>query len=391
MSQAQMPAGFAPILAMLSDADSLAQKWGFTDPALRAGYHAHVLMIMSAAYVEVFGTDVDSPDWVPYIPYYLARAAPNPDTVYQFAPIDANGVYRITGTKGTETIAAITLRKGGAHIGQRSAARVGEIDFDSVKADAAGHFSFLLSRSRPPGYDGEWFELHPDTTCLMLRRVTKLASQVDGSCGIERLDKPRAKLALSDAQIAERMANVARYTISQNEFLLSYLNRLDKLGADKDWVLDDQSGYGGLIVQSHYFHKFRITPDEALILETSLPKQCKYWSIQVMNPYISTIDYALHQSALNDAQARVDADGRVRMVLSLSDPGVPNWLDTGGWQQGGIQWRWNEVDTAPQPTVQRVNLGELRRYLPADTPQLSPQQRREQLSARAAHYQSRRR
>jgi len=384
-------ASLAPILQMLTSSGAVAEEFGLSDPTLRALYHAQVLMILAGAYAEVFGTDVESPDWVPYIPYYLARAAPNPDTVYAFAPIDPRGVYRISGVKGTETIAAITLRKGGAHLGLRSGARVGEIDFSAVAADAAGRFGFLLSARPPAGESMQWFELHPETTCLMLRRVTKSASQVDGVCGIERLDRPRARIALSEAQIAERMASVAGYTLSQNQFLLGYLKRLRDLGAEQDFVLDDQSGYGGLIVQSHYFHMFSIEPDEALILESDLPGVVKYWSIQVINPLLSTIDYALHQSALNDHQARADADGRVRMVLSLQDPQVPNWLDTGGWQRGGVQWRWNEVDVAPHPTVIKVKLRDVRTHLPADTPHVSAESRRAALSARAAHYQLRRR
>jgi hypothetical protein len=385
------PEGFEPILQMLRAADATAMKYGLPDARLREAYHAQILMILSAAYVEVFGTDVESPDWVPYIPYYLARAAPNPDTVYAFAPVDPAGVYRISGVKGTEAIAAITLRKGGAHLGQRCAARVGEIDFQAVEADAAGSFSFVLSGRRPERLSGQWFELHPEATCLMLRRVTKDASQRDGVCGIERLDRPRARLALSDGQVRERMANMARYTASQNEFLLSYLQRLRRLGAERGFVLDDQSGYGGLIVQSHYFHMFSLGTDEALILESDLPGVCRYWSIQVISPFASTLDYVLHQSSLNDHQARIDSDGSVRMVLSLTDPGVPNWLDPGGWREGGVQWRWNEVDRSPEPRVKKIKLSDLREHLPGDTPRMSPESRAASLSARADYYQQRRR
>jgi hypothetical protein len=382
---------FAPIVRILANADASAARFGLTDPKLRAAYHAQVMMILSASYVEVFGTDVASPDWVPYIPYYHPRAAPNPDTVYAFAPVEASGVYRISGVKGTETIAAITLRKGGAHIGQRSAARVGEIDFEQVAADANGEYSFVLSATRPDAHSGQWFELHPEATCLMLRHVTKDASQRDGVCGIERIDRPRARLALTDAEIAARFEMMERYTSSQNEFLLGYLKRLRDLKAHDGFVLDDQSGYGGLIVQSHYFHMFTIAEDEALILESNLPGKCKYWSIQVINPLATTIDYTLHQSSLNDQQARTDSDRRVRCVLSVSDPGVPNWLDCGGWLNGGVQWRWNEVDTAPHPTVKRVKLENLRQELPADTPYVSGAERAASLSARAAYYQRRRR
>ena len=348
-------------------------------------------MILSAAYVEVFGTNFESPDWVPYIPWYLPRAAPNPDTVYAFAPIDSNGVYRIAGRKGTETIAAITLRKGGAHLGQRSAARVGEIDLTSVTADASGHFSFLLSRKRPSGLHGclvrTAFRGHlPDVTAChqgchrgrwsLWHRAARQAPGIDA--------------ALSESRSPGRIANVARYTSSQNEFLLGYMARLRQLGAERGLRAGRSIRVRGLIQQSHYFHRSSMDPDKPDARGRPVAA-AESWRTQVINPFASTIDYVLHQSGLNDRQARVDSDGRVRAVLSLEDPGVPNWLDPAGWRQGGVQWRWNEVDVAPHPTVTKVKLDEVKRLLPTDTPSVSAPERRHALAARAAHYQSRRR
>jgi Protein of unknown function (DUF1214) len=380
-----------PILQYLQEADATADRLGYVDPALRAAYRAHVLMILSAAYVEVFGTNMESPDWVPYIPYYLPRLAPNPDTIYHFAPLDPLGSYRFAGVRGTETIAAMTLRKGGAHLGERCGPRVAEIDLNSIETDVSGRFEFRLSAERPADYAGSWFALPAQARCVTLRRVTQESSQIDGTCGIERLDRLAARAALADAEISQRMNHVASYAGLQNEFLLSYMNRLRQAGAERGFVLEDQSAFGGLVVQSHYFYLFSLEPDEVIVLETELPQRCKYWSVQALNPFATTIDYVLHQSSLNDRQAKVDTDGRVRMVLAVADPGVPNWLDTAGWRQGAVQWRWNESDSAPQPVATKLKLHDLDRFLPRQTPRVGAEARRAQLSARAAHYQARRR
>ena len=47
--------------------------------------------------------------------------------------------------------------------------------------------------------------------------------------------------------------------------------------------------------------------------------------------YYATVSVlANRQSSLNGHQAVLDPDGVFRAVISARDPGVPNWLDTGG-------------------------------------------------------------
>jgi hypothetical protein len=104
--------------------------------------------------------------------------------------------------------------------------------------------------------------------------------------------------------------------------------------------------------------------------------------VLVADDRFSTIDWVNRQSSLNDSQARVDGDGRLRAVISSRDPGVPNWLDKGNVPWGVIQMRWNKASDHPDPKIQKVAFSEVRKYLPADTPVVTPAQRREQLRAR---------
>jgi hypothetical protein len=61
---------------------------------------------------------------------------------------------------------------------------------------------------------------------------------------------------------------------------------------------------------------------------------------------------------------------------------VPNWLDKGNVPWGVIQMRWNKASDHPDPKIQKVAFSEVRKYLPADTPAVTPAQRAEQLRAR---------
>jgi hypothetical protein len=101
---------------------------------------------------------------------------------------------------------------------------------------------------------------------------------------------------------------------------------------------------------------------------------------------INSGDCWLHACAWNvtgiASRQSIDADGKVRIVLSARDPGVPNWLDTSGFLQGYAQWRWYLSDRFPVPDTQLVPLGEVRRNLPPATPRVSQESRRQQFDER---------
>jgi hypothetical protein len=103
------------------------------------------------------------------------------------------------------------------------------------------------------------------------------------------------------------------------------------------------------------------------------------------------VDWLNRQSSLNARQTRLDGDGRLRAVIALQDPGIPNWLDPGGFDNGSIMIRWNRSSSGPLPTLKSLPASELRRHLPADTPVVSPAQRDETLRARRRGVQRRRR
>ncbi|MBV9510314.1 MAG: hypothetical protein JO303_08555, partial [Caulobacteraceae bacterium] len=129
---------------------------------------------------------------------------------------------------------------------------------------------------------------------------------------------------------------------------------------------------------------FDIAPDEALVVEVEAPRAA-YWSYSIGDIWYQTPDYSYHQSSLNGRQTSVDGDGRVRYVMAQQDPGAPNWIDLVGLTQGFVNFRFYDPKGgyAPQPVVRKVKLSEVRSVLPADTPTVSPEARRDSLARRA--------
>jgi len=41
----------------------------------------------------------------------------------------------------------------------------------------------------------------------------------------------------------------------------------------------------------------------------------------------------------------------VTVVVSHSDPGVPNWIETAGHNEGTMCWRWYRLNAGEQPVT----------------------------------------
>jgi hypothetical protein len=390
-AQAQAGGYLAPVVELLRSADALAEQIGYPPPELRGEYHRFVLMMLAGGYDNTFGMHVDQPLWVPYGGVLFPWAAANPDDIYLKAAIDGRGTYRLSGVKGTETLATLMMLRGGTTTGQAPGPSLGEIDMTQVETDKDRRFSLTLSAERPPGVpEKAWRRLDPLTTSILARGVITHPGQTDSIWCWERLDRPPASNLLTPEGLASDASHLATGVPAFIAFNLKTMKKFHDAGAVNGFVAERFSEQGGMPSQMYYHSLFEIAPDEALVIESALPEKVRYWGVQLFDQLYNTIDFYFHQSSLNDHQVRLDADGKARLVLSLTDPGVPNWLDPGGLKAGGMMWRWHTASSFPLPTVTKVKLAELRRRLPP-TPVVTPAERRAAISERAVFYQSRRR
>ena len=84
-------------------------------------------------------------------------------------------------------------------------------------------------------------------------------------------------------------------------------------------------------------------------------------------------------------EAVPSADGKIRLVLAHSDPGVPNWLDVGSHRDGLLTYRWFWPKSDPTLSARVVPQATLAGALPEDTPAVSADDRRAELRARKQH------
>ena len=186
----------------------------------------------------------------------------------------------------------------------------------------------------------------------------------------------------------DHLALAARYLRKMTVlWVQGYLQDLQKLPPNSLSPLQASAEKdGGLRGQQSLVGRYQLQPGEALVI-SARASDAGYQSIQLGNYWFVTPNPVDHQVSLNASQAHVDADGLIRYVISLDDPGVANWLDPAGNRQGYIFIRWQGLRTpltaADQPTIQLVPRDELMRHLPEDTRKCNRQQRTRQLHDRA--------
>ena len=363
-----------------------------SDASDRQELYQMMLSALAGGHFGLVSNDPDYPEFVPMLSSALNFAAPVPDFVYTYAPIRGEGSYRIAGHRGTSLFAFVTVSETYFTRTDKPKPGLANYDVDALTIGADGRFEVLLSAEKPKPWRGDWWYMDPKATNLGVRHAQyDWENEVDPRMSIERLDVPAARPKPTAAEIAERMEEIAQWMEFSIQHWLIHLDASRKKGTVNRFEVTDYSGFTGNSWPQVYLETlFEIAEDEALVIETEIPETVRYWSFMLADELFATIDWTNRQSSLNGHQARLDTDGRFRAVLSVRDPGVPNWLDTGGYLRGVIQNRWNQASSAPCPSMKRIKLADVRNHLPQDTPVVSAAEREQSLRRRRAGAQMRR-
>jgi hypothetical protein len=383
------------ILTYLSDLEgavaNLKDTWRPDDPRYRADVYRQTMTSLSYAYFAYFHADAEHPDWAPlWNPVYTLQ--PNPDDIYLQSPIRGDLSYRVSGNRGSCKILSFTTQKvlSGTVDQMPQPSGHNEVDSDDLGLEIGQDFEVIFSARKPAGYTGRWAPIDPQAGGMMVRfRSYDWANEVDPVLSIECLDPVPPKPRLSTEQILHRIQEMAKFPARKTKLYYAMQNGVkERVGFN---VFEPVRYPGALVKQTYWPACFQLEGDEALIIETELPARRPYWNIQLNDPYFNALEYVYRLSSTNGHYAKPSSDGKIRAVIALTDPGVPNWLDPAGYTEGGIYGRWYDCDSEPVPTIERVKLAALRQHLPADTPSVTPEQRAEELRQRVRACQRRRR
>lgn len=302
----------------------------------------------------------------------------NPDNLYRSALLEPGGTYRIHGRRGTHDDLSFQI------VDRYPIVALGKnllvIRPDEKGARPGKEFEFYLGGPRRAGKN--WFPLPDHAMAVLARQSFGDWQQTPTTLYIERLDQPSPRAHRNPfAQAAEALLQESKLWIDGYMPVIERATLVNTLPAPR---LSD-SGAGGLGGQMSVMARYRIAKGEALLI-TVRKSDAAYQGIQVGDPWFVTPNTIEHQVSLTARQARVDDDGSIRFVISLEDPGVPNWLDPAGNPEGYVFMRWQNLKKAlfpgDAPSARLIALASLRQALPANTPTIDAAARREQLARR---------
>ena len=286
----------------------------------------------------------------------VKMGADNPDNYYQNARISGAYEYRITGRRNTVDYLSFHTRNG--NYGTTGGLEpCGKIDGDELVVEEDGSFEVILSRE-PRGRN--WLKTDESTSLLIVRQTfADRDKEQPAEMTIENLSGDACKRSLGTRQVDEGL-KMASLFVGGSSLLFArwvngfrkHVNRLPQF----DPEVSNRAGGDERII---YYHSFwALEPDQALVIEVE-PPDCDTWNFQLNNYWMESLDYRHHRVCINRSSAKAEADGSLRVIVSHSDPGHPNWIETAGHREGTMTWRWYRLKEEAEPVEPRCRVSKL--------------------------------
>lgn len=311
-----------------------------------------------------------------------------PDFLYGVLFLDGRQTYRMRGRMGDITLFLVQVLNG--LFGEKDVRAIGNFDFGDFKIEKDGTFEVMISAEPQPG---NWIKLDGSVgyQFLLIRRALP---QWDGDHGELTLDRV-SELAethydadeFDEAAMAARIrraASFVRYLV--NDFNINlydmYFNNAKRQKNVLTLLPGTVTSQVGSPTSNYAMAVFELKDDEAVLIDLPAVPDAAYWSFQLGDVWSRSLEYCSRQTSLSDKQVAVDEDGAIRIVVSATDPGVHNWMDTCGRVEGTIVFRNYRTKNRPVPSSRKVKLGELEALLPKGTRRVTPAERKRTIESR---------
>ena len=350
----------------------------------------------------------------------------NPDTIYRFMPVSASSEYVITGRFSDLTEGGMPADTSFSVLEGLAGTTSSLLTADDLEVNEDGTFTITVSGEPANGRKnhlqltssstiiaardtlGNWNEEEPMS--LSIQRVSgppnSLFAQVGGFAFLGSVvsGSPLLTTVVSLVPPLPFMPPVLRGTFTalilvvrgaseQSKYMALATTDPDTGGPRQPNVLSQPASNAEFLANQLQSNGYYELDDTEVLVITIDPGNANYFVVPTYNDWTITDDYWNQQTSLNIEQAIPNGDGTYTLVISPTDPGVANWVSTGGLNQGMISIRFQNLDPGggqpPRILSQRVMTHqELTNYLPADS-FVTQQQRAEQLALRKAGYNKR--
>ncbi|WP_273734373.1 hypothetical protein [Mycolicibacterium septicum] len=361
-----------PLVEAIAEAERLVTEAAFieSEADLLEGLQYLAGCIAACTHVA-FDYDRDHPFLHSGTGPFTKMGLDNPDTMYFGTRVQPGHEYVVTGRRGTTTDVSFQLL-GGEYTDDN--VPDSETAFDDRKLDIAADGTF------------EWRFTPATPSQLVIREVYNDWAAQRGSFAIARTDTAgTAPAPLTKELIEKRYATAGKQLVQRVKTWLQFPKWFyDNLPVNT--LTAPRLTPGGLATQYSSVGHYDLSPDQAIVI--TLPvSDAPYLGFQLGSLWYISLDYINHQTSLNGAQAQVDPDGKIRIVVSDANPGVTNWCETLGHTKGYLQFRWQrvsrELTEADGPSIEIVDVDQIASVLPHyDSNKISEQDWRERIALR---------
>lgn len=297
---------------------------------------------------------------------YRKLLVDNPDVRYLFAVLDDRREYRLTGTRGGAAYVGMTFGTpiGKGAVGGRTGTLT-QVHLDSFELGPDGEVDILITPDvdLANGAAPNSILLIPGTGQVAIRE-TRFDRDNDGPSDL-RLDLlgDISPPALDADGLADRLefagvfvqfvaATASTMWTDSAENLNSFGGTAGAAHVDAQ---DDEVRSHSDADMTYHGGRWEIADGEMLVVTIhEPPTDFLYWGLTIANPWMESYDYRYTTTSLNNRSAVRSDDGTWRLVISRTDPGTANWLDTNGRGEGYMIVRWVLADAPPHPTCELV-------------------------------------
>jgi hypothetical protein len=354
------------LIALLQEIDARwsGPEWNLHSPEDVVASHRSLMHTLETCLIGYFEQDASRPDFRRIVTSSRKLTGDNSDAIYFDAPVSGEHAYVIHGSMHGAAYFSLTIEEGAAD-GSMASNTAGVINDEKLEIDSNGNFTLYLG-GKPR--DTSWLALTPGAS-----RVTTRHYFEHGSCAAKDPEmEPRIRIECltakdvppppNDASVAAGIRRVStavrNRTLGMPPMVNGPLPPFVSLTPNAFPAPVPPGNFGLAAFDAHYsMAPFFIGPDEALIITGRWPT-CRFGNVCLWNRFQQTLDYRSRSVSLNRAQTVLEADGTFRMIVSHTDPGHPNWLDTEGNLFGLIFWRFflatGDVET-PQAKVVKLS------------------------------------
>ena len=369
--------------------DISPEAWGARFDEMIEGYTFNCVMQAvnsDANYPKVFGHWEGPPhEWFGIkVPDSRAGGGDNPDNNYSIFPVDGRAHFELHGRRFSPGTADIPFT-----VQNYTLATLGSLDWQDVVVNADGSFVITLDPEPANGRPNH-IQTRIGATQVLIRDSRADWRQIPNAYRIRRLDHP-AVPPLTPDQMADRAAELMMSEVPMYFWLMRTFANLPLNVISKPI---EMGGIGGLVSQQGSWARLHLADDEAFVVTTGTGGAA-FRNLVLQDSWFRTLDYWTRTSNMCSAQAIPNADGSVTYVISIRDPGIHNWLDSGGLHDLLVLHRWQGISRKPTtegtPWVkgELVKLDDLDKVLPPDTKRVTAEGRAQQLAERLAEFKLR--